>query len=95
MQIRRQSHRVQLVAYRGYDKEKRRAITEQIGSLDSRTLEDPKPANLLDLLTPDQRIELDAWIADRRVEDAIRLIRLIPDIRLGELELEIKRRRGL
>jgi hypothetical protein len=95
MQFRRQAHRVQIFAYTGYDREKRRSSTVQLGSIDARTFDDPKPADLFEKMTAEQRAELEAWIADRRVEEAIRLVKLLPDIRLGEVAAEIKRRSGL
>ena len=51
MQFKRQGRRVQVLAYRGYDKEKRRAIVKMMGSYDVYSYE---PSDgLIDSLTDD------------------------------------------
>ncbi len=66
MQYREQGNRIQVLAYRGYNKEKRRAEVKMVGSFDrySFTLSD----GLLDTLTDDERAELQAKIDEMRAE---------------------------
>ena len=64
MQFKRQGRRVQVLAYRGYDKEKRRAIVKMMGSIDAYSYE---PSDgLIDNLTDEEKKELQAYIETER-----------------------------
>lgn len=60
MQFRDQGNRTQVLAYRGYDKEKKRAIVKLIGSYDKITLE--VPSELISALTDNEQEELNSYI---------------------------------
>lgn len=64
MQFKRQGRRVQVLAYRGYDKEKRRAIIKMMGSIDVYSYEPPD--NLIKNLTDDEKTELQSYIQKER-----------------------------
>ncbi len=64
MQFKKQGGRVQVLAYRGYDKEKRRAIVKMMGSYDVYSY---KPSDgLIDSLTDDEKQELQSHIEKAR-----------------------------
>lgn len=66
MQFKRQGGRIQILAYRGYDKTKRRAIIKMLGSIDAYTY---KPSDgLLESLTEKEKEELHAYIEKARQE---------------------------
>ena len=67
MQFKPVGNRIQLVAYRGYDKEKRRAIVKVLGSMDAYTLDVPK--DLLDVLSEDEKAEVVSYIADTKAKN--------------------------
>lgn len=60
MQFRPQGNRIQVLAYRGYDKEKRRATVKLLGSFDRLSLN--VSDDLLSKLTDDERTELQSHI---------------------------------
>lgn len=64
MQFREQTNKIQVLAYRGYDREKKRASVKMLGSFDrySFALSD----GLLDALTDDERVELQAKIDEMK-----------------------------
>jgi hypothetical protein len=64
MQFKKQGNKIQVLAYRGYDKEKRRAIVKMLGSYDvhSYKLTD----GLLDSLTVEEKEELQSHIEKER-----------------------------
>lgn len=64
MQFREQTNKIQVLAYRGYNKAKRRAEVKMLGSFDRFTyaLSD----GLLDALTEDERTELKAKIDEMK-----------------------------
>lgn len=65
MQFKRQGRRIQVLAYRGYDKDKRRAIVKMIGSLDGYTFE---PSDgLIDSMTAEEKEELQSYIEKERL----------------------------
>jgi len=64
MQYRRQANKIQVYAYCGYDKEKRRAIVRLLGSFNASTLEVPE--ELMKKLTDDQKKELLEYIEEER-----------------------------
>ena len=64
MQFKQVKNRIQVLAYRGYDKEKRRAIVKMLGSLDVFTLEPSE--SLLYNLESDEKKELQSYIRDER-----------------------------
>ena len=68
MQFKEQKGRVQVLAYSGYDKEKRRAIVKMLGSFDRYTYS--PSVGLLENLTDEQRIELQSEIEKRRQSDS-------------------------
>ena len=64
MQFKRQGRRVQVLAYRGYDKEKRRAIVKMMGSIDAYSYE---PSDgLIENLTGEEKTELQSYIETER-----------------------------
>lgn len=64
MQFKRQGRRVQVLAYRGYDKQKRRAIVKMMGSIDAYSYE---PSDgLIDNLTDEEKKELQSYIETER-----------------------------
>ena len=64
MQFKRQGRRVQVLAYRGYDKEKRRAIVKMMGSIDVYSFE---PSDgLIENLTDEEKTELQSYIETER-----------------------------
>ena len=64
MQFKRQGRRVQVLAYRGYDKEKRRAIVKMVGSIDI-SLFEPSDG-LIENLTDEEKTELQSYIETER-----------------------------
>jgi hypothetical protein len=64
MQFKEQKGRVQVLAYDGYDKEKRRAIVKMLGSFDK--YDYSLSVGLLDKLTVEQKEELQSEIDKRR-----------------------------
>jgi len=67
MQFRKQVNRYQIFRYAGYDNEKKRSKVDLLGSipLHSTTI-DHVNVDLLDKLTPEERIELDAWLLGQK-----------------------------
>lgn len=64
MQFKRQGRRVQVLAYTGYDKEKRRAVVQMLGSYDAFSHE---PSDgLFERLTADQKQELQSHLKTER-----------------------------
>lgn len=64
MQFKKVGKRIQVVAYAGYDREKKRAKVTMLGSMCQRNLK-PKP-ELIAKLTPAQKEELQAYIDKHR-----------------------------
>ena len=64
MQFKRQGRRIQVLAYRGYDKEKRRAIIKMMGSIDAYSYE--LPDGLIEGMTDDEKKELQSYIEEQR-----------------------------
>jgi len=60
-------NRIQLVAYRGYDQEKRRAIVKVLGSIDAYSLDVPQ--TLLEVLSDEEKAEVESYIADTRAKN--------------------------
>ena len=79
MQFKRQKNKIQVLAYRGYDKEKRRSIVKMLGSMSAYTLEPTD--KLLNNLTEDEKKELQEYIdrvrRDREIVDRRRSLRYI------------------
>lgn len=67
MQFKPVGNRIQLVAYRGYDQEKRRAIVKVLGSIDAYSLDIPQ--TLLDVLSDEEKAEVDDFVADTRAKN--------------------------
>jgi len=64
MQFREAKGRIQVLAYRGYDKEKRRSVVQLLGSIDKYDL---KPTDtLLERMTDEQKQELQSYIKNER-----------------------------
>ena len=60
MQFKKAGRKIQVLAYRGYDKEKKRAVVKMLGSLDDY---DYKPTDgLIESLTDDEKKELQSYI---------------------------------
>lgn len=64
MQFKRQGTRIQVLAYRGYDKEKKRAIVKMQGSIDG--LSYAPSDGLIENLTAEEKIELQSFIKKER-----------------------------
>ena len=64
MQFKRQGRRVQVLAYRGYNKEKRRAIVKMMGSIDVYSYE--PSGGLIENLTDEEKTELQSYIETER-----------------------------
>lgn len=64
MQFKRQGRRIQVIAYRGYDKEKRRAIVKMMGSIDVYSYEPSDGLN--ESLTDEEKKELQSYIETER-----------------------------
>lgn len=64
MQFKRQGTRIQVLAYRGYDKEKKRAIVKMQGSIDSLNYE--PSVVLIENLTAEEKIKLQSFIENER-----------------------------
>lgn len=64
MQFRRAKNRIQVLAYRGYDKEKKRSIIKMLGSFDAETFE--YPDSLTNDMTVDEKEELQSYIESMR-----------------------------
>ena len=71
MQFKEQKGRVQVLAYDGYDKEKRRAIVKMLGSFDR--YDYSLSVGLLERLTVEQKKELQSEIEKRRQSDDKRM----------------------
>ena len=67
MQFKKQGNRVQVLAYRGYDKVKRRAIVKMLGSYDVHSYE--MTDGLLDNMTAEEKEELQSYIEKERQSD--------------------------
>lgn len=65
MQFKRVKNRVQVLAYRGYDKEKKRAIVKMLGSFDAHSF-DPSDG-LTDSMTVEEKEELQSYIEKLRL----------------------------
>lgn len=66
MQFKRKGNKINVLAYRGYDREKRRAVVKMVGSMSAHTYTPSE--NLLENLTDDEREELQKYIEDARQE---------------------------
>ena len=71
MQFKEQKNKVQVLAYEGYDKEKRRAIVKMLGSFDR--YDYSLSVGLLERLTVEQKEELQSEIERRRQSDDKRM----------------------
>lgn len=69
MQFKEQKGRVQVLAYDGYDKEKRRAIVKMLGSFDR--YDYSLSVGLLEKMTVEQKTELQSEIDRRRQSDKL------------------------
>ena len=84
MQFKRQGLRIQVLAYRGYDKEKRRAVVKLLGSMDADTFE--ASPGLLGNLQGNELEELQAYVEENRQKrDRDRRLR-----RARELDLSLR-----
>ena len=64
MQFKRSGRRIQILAYRGYDREKKRGIVKLLGSMDAYTYE--MGDGLADILTAEEKSEVQAYIENKR-----------------------------
>ena len=70
MQFKKVGKRIQVLAYRGYDTEKRRAVVKMLGSFDAYTHE--TPAELLDNLSDEEKAELKDYISGLKQQSSER-----------------------
>ena len=68
MQFKKVGKRIQVLAYRGYDTEKRRAVVRMLGSFDAYTYE--TPAELLDNLSDEEKAELKDYISSLKQQSS-------------------------
>lgn len=67
MQFKKVGNRIQVLAYRGYDKEKKRAIIKMLGSLNAYSY---RPSDgLTDDMTDEEKEELQTYIKESRQAD--------------------------
>lgn len=59
MQFKKVGGRVQVLAYRGYDKDKKRSVVQLLGTMNAYTLE--PSSGLLEKLTDDEKTELQSY----------------------------------
>jgi len=79
MQFKKRGKKIQVLAYEGYDKEKKRAIVKSKGTIDAHTLEPTE--RLLNNLTVEQKEELQSYIdSERQKSEDSKLEREIIDI---------------
>jgi hypothetical protein len=64
MQFRKQGNRIQVLAYRGYDREKRRAVVKLLGSINAYSYEPTD--KLKNNMTVEEKEELQAYIEKMR-----------------------------
>lgn len=70
MQFKEVGGKIQVIAYRGYDKEKKRAVTKMLGSLAKHTF---RPSDgLIESLTVEEKTELQSFIAEKQQSDLIK-----------------------
>ncbi len=67
MQYKEIKNRVQVIRYVGYDRDKKRAITKMLGSIDKYSLVIPDELN--NALSEDEKSELQAYIQTKRQEN--------------------------
>lgn len=67
MQFKKIRGRIQVLAYRGYDKEKRRSIIKLVGTMNAYTLE--PSSGLLDALTEEEKKELQSYKEEVRQKE--------------------------
>lgn len=67
MQFKRVKGKIQVLAYRGYDKEKRRAIVKMLGSIDAYNYS--MSDGLQDAMTVEEKEELQSYIESLRQSD--------------------------
>jgi hypothetical protein len=70
MQFKTVGKRIQVLAYRGYDQEKRRAVVKMLGSFDAYTHETPD--ELLDSLNDEEKAELKDYISGLKKQSSER-----------------------
>ncbi len=70
MQFKKVGKRIQVLAYRGYDTEKRRAVVKMLGSFDAYTHE--TPAELLENLSDEEKAELKDYISGLKQQSSER-----------------------
>lgn len=63
MQFKMVGRKVQVLAYRGYDKDRKRAIVKMLGSFDGYS--GTPTVELLNSLTQEEKGEMEAWLAKR------------------------------
>lgn len=78
-------NRIQLVAYRGHNKEKKRPIVKTLGAIYKDSLE--PVGNLMELLDDDEKQELARYVErtrrDREIEGNRKLMDVLPDFITG------------
>ena len=70
MQFRKVGKRIRVLAYRGYDKDKRQSVIKMLGSFDAYTHE--TPAELLDNLNDEEKAELKDYISGLKQQSSER-----------------------
>lgn len=68
MQFKENGRRIDILAYSGYDKEKRRSVVKRLGSI-SRFTYEPITDGLLECMTVEQKDELQSYIDSKLQED--------------------------
>lgn len=78
MQFKKKGSKINVLAYRGYDREKRRAVVKMVGSMSAYTYTPSE--NLLENLTADEKEELQKYIEDARQESGRQARRYAVDV---------------
>lgn len=68
MQFKENGRRIDILAYSGYDKEKKRSVVKRLGSIDRFTYK-PITEGLLECMTVEQKDELQSYIDNKLHED--------------------------
>lgn len=77
MQFKRVKGKIQVLAYRGYDKEKRRAIVKMLGSIDAYNYS--MSDGLQDYMTVEEKQELQSYIESMRQSDKNRSLQYMTE----------------
>lgn len=78
MQFRRKGNKIQVLAYRGYDRQKRRAVVKMLGSIDALSYE--PTVGLIEKLTEKEKAELQEYMEKERQSEEKRIRQYVANI---------------